>query len=615
MSKTIVSVIVPIYNEEKYISNFLESVISQDFPVENMEVILIDGMSSDKTREIINIYAKKYSYIRLIDNHRRTVQHALNIGIENSIGEYIVRLDAHSEYSKNYISKCIEYLKKTGATNVGGPVVTASRNRIQNIIAESYYSEFALGGGKNHDKNYEGYTDTVFLGAFKRDDIVKIGMYDSNLIRNEDDDLCFRMIENNMKIYMTPEIKSKYYPRDNLKDLFKQYFEYGFWKVAVIKKHKKPARITHLVPVCFVIFLILFGILSLFSKFVSSIFVSVMGLYLILNLYFSFKNKKLNICDKFILMLVHFILHVSYGLGFLVGILNLKKSPRKISYINLDSEKLKKIQQKSLDILKYFKEFCEEHNLKFYVCGGGCIGAIRHQGFIPWDDDLDVFMPREDYDKLEILWKNHADTQKYSCLRASKNLFTGNIFTTIIDNNTTVVRPNQKNLDIPQGLCLDVLPLDGCAPAGIKRKIQKIYALIYSLFCSRYVPEKHGKIIYYISKILLLLPNKLKIKIWKYCEKQMSKYKICDSEKITELCSGPKYMQNEYPKEIFQDPVYKKFENLSIPLPSNYDLYLKMAFGDYMKIPDLENQKPHHDIIFMDLENSYKTHKKEIENL
>ena len=225
-------------------------------------------------------------------------------------------------------------------------------------------------------------------------------------------------------------------------------------------------------------------------------------------------------------------------------------------------------------------------------------------------------MPRDDYNKLENLWKNHADTEKYSYLRASENKFTGNIFSIIIDNNTTVVRPHQKNLNIPHGLCLDILPLDGCAPAGIKRKVQKIHALIYSLFCSRYVPEKHGKIIYYISKILLLIfPNKFKIKIWKFCEKQMTKYKICDSKNITELCSGPKYMQLEYPKEIFQDPVYKKFEDIFIPLPSNYDLYLKMAFGDYMKLPDLKNQKPHHDIIFLDLKNSYKIHKKEIENL
>lgn len=323
-----VSVVIPVRNEEKYINACIESVLSQDYCSENLEVIIVDGDSSDSTSEIVKSYMRKYEFIRLLKNPKKFVQHALNIGMKSATGEYIVRLDAHSKYANNYITKCIQYLEKTGVTNVGGPMRASYKTDengkiigVQNVIAAAYYSKFALGGGKNHEENYEGLTDTVFLGAFRKKDIEKLNYYDDRLVRNEDDDLCFRMIENGMKIYITPEIRSEYYPRNNYKDLFKQYFEYGLWKVAVIKKHKKPARISHLIPIMFVIFLVLFSILSFFSKTILAFFLSVLGIYLLLDVYFSFKNEKIKkISDNLRLVAIHFILHVSYGLGFFVGI-------------------------------------------------------------------------------------------------------------------------------------------------------------------------------------------------------------------------------------------------------------------------------------------------------
>ena len=200
-------------------------------------------------------------------------------------------------------------------------MVAVGETKLQKVIAAAYHSDFALGGGKNHAKDYEGYADTVFLGAFKRQEILDMGLYDERLIRNEDDDLAFRMIEKGLKIFITPEIKSKYYPRSKYSDLFKQYFEYGMWKVAVIKKHGRPARISHLVPMMFVAFLVLFLVGSFFFKEIFWIFTVVMSIYLLLNLYFSFKNDGApKISDKLMLMLVHFILHISYGSGFWVGI-------------------------------------------------------------------------------------------------------------------------------------------------------------------------------------------------------------------------------------------------------------------------------------------------------
>lgn len=283
-------------------------------------------------------------------------------------------------------------------------------------------------------------------------------------------------------------------------------------------------------------------------------------------------------------------------------------SSDKDKILELNKEQLRSLQLKSLEILIYFKKFCEEHDLTFYFCGGCCIGALRHKGFIPWDDDIDVFMPRDDYEKLFKIWNKYADTSKYSCNRTCEDKFMGNIMTTICDNSTTVIRPWQKGKDGKKGVMIDILPLDGCAPSGIKRKIQMIWSMIFSLYCSRMVPVNHGRLVSFICKILLgIVPSEqLKNKIWKYSEKQMSKYSINSSKYVTELCSGPGYMKNEYPREVFDDVIYKEFEGYMMPLPVGYDKYLTMAFGNYMELPPPEKRIPHHDILYMDLENGNK---------
>lgn len=321
MSFADVSVVMPVLNEEKYIKNCLDSLLSQDYPKENLEILLIDGMSNDNTVKIINEYTSKYDFIKLFSNPKKTVQYALNIGIKNAKGDFIVRMDAHASYSNDYISKCMEYLKKTKAENVGGPTIVKGISPVQKIVAAAYNSPFALGGSRHYEENFEGYADTVAWGAFKKQTLEKLGMYDERLPRSEDDDLNFRITKNGGKIFITPKIKSVYYPKDNFKKLFNQYFNYGLWKVAVIKKHQKPLRLAHLVPMLFVAFIAIFGILSFVSKFFLFIFLSVMALYLSLDIYFSFTNKYAkNITSKFGLILAHLIIHFSYGLGFWLGI-------------------------------------------------------------------------------------------------------------------------------------------------------------------------------------------------------------------------------------------------------------------------------------------------------
>lgn len=273
----------------------------------------------------------------------------------------------------------------------------------------------------------------------------------------------------------------------------------------------------------------------------------------------------------------------------------------------LTTEQVRKMQLKGLQMTMFFDEFCKKHNLLYYFCGGCCIGAIRHKGFVPWDDDVDVFMPRDDYEKLKELW---VDTPEYSIQYTTKDFLTENQFLTICDNNTTFIKTYQKDLDMNHGLVLDVLPLDGC-PTGWRRKIQKLWALLYSLFIVGKAPENHGKAIYLVGKFLLALakPKSWRYRIWRFCERKMSQYPISECAYITELCAGPHYMKNEYKKEWFEKAVRVEFEGQLLPIPVGYDGYLRMAFGDYMQLPPEEKRVCHHEFEVVDMDNSYKIYR------
>ena len=270
------------------------------------------------------------------------------------------------------------------------------------------------------------------------------------------------------------------------------------------------------------------------------------------------------------------------------------------------------LQEKCLEMAEYFVQFCKENDLLCYLCGGGAIGTLRHKGFIPWDDDLDFFMPRKDYEKLAQLWPQKADS-RYQLSKSNENYIDRNLFITIRDTQTTCIKPYQQDLDIPHGLALDVLPLDYYPTNELSRKKQVIAALVYSLFCAQTIPEKHGGIMKLGSQVLLaLVPSKkLRYKIWKKAEAEMTKYTKEESDGITELCSGPYYMKKKYPISSFEDALWLPFEETELPIPIGYDDYLKTAFGDYMTPPPVEKQVAHHDAVLVDLEKSYTHYKGE----
>ena len=280
----------------------------------------------------------------------------------------------------------------------------------------------------------------------------------------------------------------------------------------------------------------------------------------------------------------------------------------------LTDAELRSMQQKSWEMYEYFARFCDEHGLLYYACGGCCIGAVRDGGFVPWDDDVDVFMPRPDYEKLAALWNREADTSRYQYVRPHRRMVTGDLMAKICDANTTLVTTYQVDKRMPQGLTMDILPLDGCPkPGSLARKYQKILALVFSLFCAQSVPSKHGGLLATGSALLLkAIPWKsVRYRIWRACERRMSKWDFYETEWTTELASGPGYMQNEYRQEWFAAAKRVPFAvtndvNGEICVPTGYDPYLTKAFGDYMTPPPPEARKPAHDVAFIDLQTPYR---------
>ena len=267
------------------------------------------------------------------------------------------------------------------------------------------------------------------------------------------------------------------------------------------------------------------------------------------------------------------------------------------------SSELRNLQLKSLDLILEFKKFCSENNLKWFLCGGGCIGAIRHKGFIPWDDDLDVFMLRKDYERFFSISKQCE--LNFHVIRTSENVFSGQTFISVTDKNSTVIKKEQIGLKIPRGVSIDVFPLDASPSEPYKQKIQMLNACLFSLYTARVIPKNHGLLLSLICFILLILvpSSKLRLKLASIFEKNMSKYDINKCKYLKELCAGPKYMKNLYKKSIFQKSELKEFENVLLPVPIGYDEYLKTAFGNYMEFPPESERTNSHDIVFIDLDN------------
>jgi len=291
-----VSIIISCRNEESFISDTLLSIINSEYSLESMEILIIDGLSDDKTRKIVKEFENKYSQIKLLDNPNKTVPYAMNIGIEKAKGDIIIRLDAHSIYPADYISKLVYWIEKLDADNVGGvwDTIPANDTLEAKAIAYSTSNSFGIGNAQYRISNkVEPYeVDTVPFGCYKAEVFDKIGLFDLDLTRNQDDELNGRLIQNGGKIFLIPDLKIKYFARENFDKMFKMFYQYGYFKPLVNIKLNAPATLRQFVPPLFVLFLIFGTLLSFFCQVFFILFLGGLGVYFGVNSLVSYKISK-----------------------------------------------------------------------------------------------------------------------------------------------------------------------------------------------------------------------------------------------------------------------------------------------------------------------------------
>lgn len=315
-----ISIVVPCRNEERYIAMCLDAIVSNDYPKDKVEIFVVDGMSTDSTRGILKEYGIKYNYIKIFDNPKKILASAWNIGIKKSKGDIIMCMNAHAIFMPDYISKCVHYLKEYQADYVGGMIETLPRGDgfLEKAVSIALSCPFGVGNSYfriGADKPI--WADTAAFGGYKKDVFERAGLYNEELTRSQDMEFHFRLKKIGARILLAPDMRCKYYIRSDLKNLFRDSFVNGFWTIYPLKYNRIAVSLRHLIPLFFVSSLIVTLLLSLIINVFLIVFVSILGLYIITNLYFSisiaFKKKNLQIL--FIMPIVFAILHFQYGFG------------------------------------------------------------------------------------------------------------------------------------------------------------------------------------------------------------------------------------------------------------------------------------------------------------
>ncbi len=321
--KIVVSVVMPVYNEEKYIEKCLDSLLLQDYPREKMEWILVDGCSKDRTVALLEKYQQKYPVlIKIFNNPHKIVPYAMNIGIAASCGKYIVRLDAHADYASDYISKCIYYLENIDADNVGGVAETKANGFMGNAIAKMVSSKFGVGNSQFRTNGESGYVDTVPFGAFKREVFTKYGGFDERLVRHQDNEMNFRIRKNGGKVYLSDDIHFSYYCRDSVKGIAAMAKKNGLWNIIAMKLCPGSMGLRHFIPFMFVLSIVGLGALGLLCPWFWALLGAELALYFALDILFSAKAAT-SAKEFFALLMLFPTFHIAYGFGSMIGLTKL----------------------------------------------------------------------------------------------------------------------------------------------------------------------------------------------------------------------------------------------------------------------------------------------------
>jgi lipopolysaccharide cholinephosphotransferase len=285
--------------------------------------------------------------------------------------------------------------------------------------------------------------------------------------------------------------------------------------------------------------------------------------------------------------------------------------------MRLSKEEKRSLQLKILEIIKYIDAFCNENNIEYYIIYGSCLGAVRHKGFIPWDDDMDIAMTEDNYFKFIKAFEQSGNKEKYYLQRPGKEKDYYLSFSKLRDITTTLVEENNKDKNITYGVYIDIFPLIGVPKNKIKRNILKINR---AFLLSANINVINNKFLKSISKIIIKLIGKERV--IKYCQKNCFKYKTKDYDEWLSLCDGDGFNLNLNMKEVYGKPLYVEFENTMLPIPRKYDEYLTHIYGDYMKIPSEKDiEKKEHTPYYMNLNLPYKEYiklkksKKDMENI
>lgn len=317
---TLVSVLIPIRNEVAYIERCLFSVLRQTLPANQIEILVIDGRSTDLTREKVIQLQGVYPQITLLDNPQQTAPYAMNIGLKQAAGDVLVRVDGHCEIAPDYLERCLAVLEQTGAGCVGGRLNNIGETDMARAIALGMSSPFGVGNALFRYTQTACEVDTLAFGAYRREVIERVGLFNEALTRNQDDEYNYRVRAAGYKIWLDPRIQANYYTRGSLKTLWKQYYQYGFWKIKVLRQYPRSLQLRHLIPAGFVLSLIATGGLSLVTVWGRFLFCGIVGLYLLADLFFSMRQSRSSWRLFPALMLIFPTLHLAYGCGFLLAL-------------------------------------------------------------------------------------------------------------------------------------------------------------------------------------------------------------------------------------------------------------------------------------------------------
>jgi glycosyltransferase involved in cell wall biosynthesis len=320
-----VSIIIPCRNEERFIARCLDSIIANDYPKDRLEVLVVDGMSEDGTRAIIDKYSYQYPFVRVVDNPKKTFPSAINIGILQAGGEIVMTVSAHSTYPKDYISKCVWFLNEYQADNVGGvlKIVPREDTTIAKAIARALAHPFASGNAYTKIGSKEPrWADTAAFGCYRKEVFERIGLFNENLAGSSDLDFNKRLKAAGGKILLVPEIVINYYADPDLKAFWRHNFSDGVWATYVLKFRSKAFSWRHWVPLAFVASLIVS--LALGAVFIPAfwLFAGICGVYALVNLAVSVSLAVRERDGRYlwILPIVFATRHLAHGLGALWGL-------------------------------------------------------------------------------------------------------------------------------------------------------------------------------------------------------------------------------------------------------------------------------------------------------